>query len=98
MRLSFIVGFLFCVQIACATPPPHTIKEGELYLGSTLESVEPAHVFSRVRPGDVIIVSENHGYGPHHAHQRQAIAMLSQAWPQTPVSVGMEFFDYPDQA
>jgi uncharacterized iron-regulated protein len=85
------------MQTACASSPPTKIAANEIYTGTGLRAVTLPQLMQNVRPGDVIIVSEEHGFAPHHAHQRDLLAALATAWPQTPVNVGMEFFEYPDQ-
>lgn len=50
---------------------------------------------SAVRPGEVVIVSESHNYEVHHNHQVMALEALSLTLPK--ISVGMEFFYFPNQ-
>ncbi|MFP5519517.1 MAG: ChaN family lipoprotein [Bdellovibrionia bacterium] len=87
MSVSFLVFSLF-TQIACASTG--------LFHGSTLKEVTLSESLQGVRPGTVVVIGENHGF---KTHQNQQVAIMQQLRQQgLTVSVGMEFFYYPDQA
>lgn len=76
---------------ACA----HAQSSGILR-GSDLQTTTLSESLSKVTPGSIVVVGENHGLSEH---QRQQIEIMSQlrAFGHT-VAVGMEFFTYTDQA
>lgn len=71
--------------------------------GATTESVEIGQIVNQVEPGEVVIISENHGFGPHHQNQVDVLNALAKMAPsRLKISVGMEFFprfaqDFVDQ-
>lgn len=85
-RLGF--GFLFAilVQPACAS----AWKTGAIYDASAQHEERLEAVASSIRPGTVVIVSENHDFVPHHDNQVKFLEALAQAGLEK-ISVGMEF-------
>lgn len=79
------VGLLL-TQSACASSP---FADG-LFDGQTSAPMLLTDVLSDVGPGDIVIVSENHGFEPHHRRQVEVLEKLKAAGLR--VSVGMEFF------
>tara|TARA_B100000749_G_scaffold280875_1_gene279619 strand:+ start:65585 stop:66469 length:885 start_codon:yes stop_codon:yes gene_type:complete len=76
-------------SVACATT-------SRLYNGETSELVNVQDVVDQVAPGTVIILSEQHGFAPHHANQRQFLDLLGAK--NFTISTGLEFFYYTDQS
>ena len=68
-----------------------------LYSGESIEKISLEQVVDSVRPGTVVIVSEIHNVQAHHDHQSEFLTALHVKHPEYQVSVGMEFFEYPDQ-
>lgn len=68
-----------------------------IYHGVSGQSVTLPNVISQVVPGSVVIVSELHDSASHHAHQLEFLQKLHELQPNLKISVGMEFFEYPDQ-
>ncbi len=66
-----------------------------LYSSETQASVVLDDALSRVKPGSVVIIGENHGLKTHQTQQLAILQILSYLGLK--VSVGMEFFAYPDQ-
>lgn len=67
----------------------------QFYNGDTGAPASMNELFALLGPGKVVIVSEQHGYAPHHQNQRDFLVKISGA--NFPISVGMEFFTYTDQ-
>ncbi len=80
-------GFLFLNSISYA---------GQFYNGSTLEKTSLENILESVSIGQVTIVSELHGFKPHHENQKQVIQYIQNKLGQ--VSVGMELIDFTQQA
>jgi uncharacterized iron-regulated protein len=88
-RWSLVVSaFLFFLftQTACAS----NLKTGQIYSGVTLQPVTLASVVESLEPGSVLIVSEQHGFQPHHRNQVRVLDALAAAGVPR-ISVGMEF-------
>lgn len=79
--------FFSLLQPACASP----WKTGSIYNGRDGAEVRLDGLASSVRPGAIVIVSENHGFVPHHENQYKFLESLASAGLQK-ISVGMEFF------
>jgi uncharacterized iron-regulated protein len=69
---------------------------GTFYDGATGAPVSQAEILSRVTSGAIVIASELHDHEAHHQNQRDLLTALSKQ--QEHLSVGMEFFSYPDQS
>lgn len=64
--------------------------------GSTLTPTTLEQAVSKVTPGSIVVIGENHGF---KEHQRQQVTVMSALRAQgLKVSVGMEFFTYTHQA
>lgn len=63
----------------------------DLIDGKTLQPATLETVVAQMEPSSVLIVSELHGFQPHHDNQIAALQALGEHFPQ--VSLGMEFFD-----
>ncbi len=88
--LSLIAGAILTNSNSVDAAP------GGLYSSRTQQWVVLDQALSEVKPGSVVIIGENHGL---RAHQTQQIAILQILdYKKLNVSVGMEFFSYPDQA
>lgn len=67
-----------------------------LYSGATgAPVVLIEELAQRVRPGSVVVVGENHGFSVHQGQQMAILSALRDLGFK--VSVGLEFFSYPDQ-
>ena len=82
------VGLIFMTGVACATTTRY-------YDGMNGETSSMDAAIERVRSGTVVIISEHHGFAPHHENQRKILRRLGELG--RPVSVGLEFFNYPFQ-
>ena len=67
-----------------------------LFSGATQSAVVLDDALKGVKPGSVVIIGENHGLRTHQTQQMVILQMLDYLGLK--VSVGMEFFSYPDQA
>ena len=68
---------------------------GGLFSSETQATVVLDDALSKVKPGSVVIIGENHGLKTHQAQQMAILQILDYLGLK--VSVGMEFFSYPDQ-
>lgn len=69
--------------------------QAQLINGDTMNTTDLVEILSGVRPGDVFIIGENHGFKTHQEQQMQIIKGLQSRGLQ--VSVGMEFLDITQQ-
>lgn len=92
----FKLTALSLLLVGCSTLSAKTSKGEELLDGKTLQPVQLQQIARLARPGSVIVIGENHGHPPHHANQRRLLQALALEQPR--VSVGMEFFERPDQS
>lgn len=86
-QLVTSILFVFLSSVGCAQT---------YYLGSSGDKTDMNAILNQIKPGQIVIISENHGFRPHHQNQRDLLVQFSAA--SFPLSVGMEFFSYPDQA
>jgi uncharacterized iron-regulated protein len=95
LKLIFLILLLKFFSLACSHTGGATQEgSGQLVDGKTLESIELSAALRNVRPGDVLIVSELHGYRPHHKNQRAALSQLQSLFEEgQSISVGLEFFE-----
>ena len=84
-----LVLMLLVVAPAWAAIPPG------IYDGSTGQAVSLEEALRAVRPGHVVIVSEQHDLPRHHANQLAVLQTLKHL--NLTISVGFEFLSYPDQ-
>lgn len=102
VSLIIVNSFLFAqanlsiVGQAVQGPSEPRVLPDQLYLGTTTQLVALADVIQGVEPGTIVIVSELHGFAPHHDKQVQMIEALNARFPQK-VSVAMEFLDFTQQ-
>ena len=89
MKKLVFLGLVLGGLIASAEP-------GGLFSGATQSAVVLSDVLSGVKPGSVVIIGENHGLRTHQTQQMVILQMLDYLGLN--VSVGLEFFSYPDQA
>jgi uncharacterized iron-regulated protein len=66
-----------------------------ILFAATIYVVDESAIFEKAESGQILIVSELHGHEPHHDRQRDLLVKISGA--KFPISVGMEFFEYPQQ-
>lgn len=86
--ISLIMGLFLAIS-------SQAIEKERIYSGDTTREVSLDEVLDRVEKGTVIVVSEFHGFAPHHEHQVGVIEGLKQrGWK---VNVGMEFIDFTQQ-
>jgi len=69
---------------------------GQLYDGKTLSPASINDLASRVQPGSLLLLGENHGLSAHRDQHLEVLTALRQAGLK--VSVGMEFVNYTDQS
>lgn len=84
---------LFLVSVllsACA----HAEVQG-IFDGRSLQPITLDQALSKVAPGSVVIVGENHGFKTHQNQQVEVMSALRRHGLK--VSVGMEFFTFTDQ-
>ena len=74
------------------------IEAEQIYSGSSGAAVTLLSVTQQIPAGAIVIVSENHDNSSHHLHQKLFLQSLSEQNPAVAISVGMEFFEYPQQA
>jgi uncharacterized iron-regulated protein len=72
------------------------VHAGTFYNGTTGVACGADEIYQGIVPGTVLITSELHDHSAHHQNQRDILAKLAKLG--LPISVGMEFFEYPDQA
>jgi uncharacterized iron-regulated protein len=77
-----------------ASSPAWATASG-LYDGATGQALSLERALAAVRPGHVVVVSEQHDLSDHHVNQLAVLLTLRKLGLN--VSVGMEFFFYPDQ-
>lgn len=68
---------------------------GTYYDGHTGSAIDQNEILKKVLPGQILIVSEIHDNVAHHQNQVSILNMLASA--NNNISVGMEFFYYPQQ-
>lgn len=86
-RILVFCAVVLLTQVACASRP---FEDGGLFDGRTSQLVTVDQVVKDVGAGDIVIVSESHGFDPHR--RRQIEIMQALAAKGLNVSVGMEFF------
>ncbi|MCC2679342.1 MAG: iron-regulated protein [Pseudobdellovibrio sp.] len=69
---------------------------GQLYDGKTLSIAHINDLASKVQPGTILLLGENHGLAAHRDQHLQVLSALRAAGLK--VSVGMEFVNYTDQS
>jgi uncharacterized iron-regulated protein len=87
------IAVLLFVQSACAHAK--LAGQNDLYRGSNTEQLTLEQSFEQIKPGSIVIVSESHGFRPHHQNQISIINSLCARGLN--VSVGMEFIDFTQQ-
>lgn len=68
----------------------------ELYNGQTLSKTNLSELVSKVQPGTLLLLGENHAVGAHRDQHMQILQALRAKGLK--VSVGLEFVNYTDQA
>lgn len=68
---------------------------GQYYDGRSGAKANRTVVLNKIHPGQIILISELHGYEPHHQNQRDLLVEMSST--SRPIYVGMELFSYPNQ-
>ena len=90
--MGLLKAFAFCGLLVFTS----VSLAGQFYNGSTLEKTSLENIFEAISVGQVTIVSELHGFKPHHENQKQLIQFIQNKFGQ--VSVGMEFINYTQQS
>ena len=88
--MSWLLTFCFSITVYA-----DLYKSDVLYSGDKLAETRVSDLAASIRPGSIVIVSESHGFSPHHEKQLNALAALQAAGHR--VSAGMEHFAYLDQ-
>ncbi|WP_413557541.1 ChaN family lipoprotein [Bdellovibrio sp. HCB209] len=84
--------FLVAVLLsACA----HAQSDGILR-GNDLQATTLSESLSKVTPGSIVVIGENHGFAEHQRQQVEIMRQLRSLGHR--VAVGMEFFTYTDQS
>jgi uncharacterized iron-regulated protein len=86
------VAALFFLSLASVAPA----QANSFYNGHTGAVSSVDELFKDLGPGTVLITSELHDHEVHHQNQRDILARLATL--KIPISVGMEFFYYPQQS
>lgn len=71
------------------------IRKFGLINGISGESIGLDQALDEVRPGDIVVIGENHGFKTHQNNQLDILHGIKARGLK--VSLGMEFFYYPDQ-
>lgn len=90
LKSLFLGSLLMFSTLAGALP----VSE-QLFDGKTGQVTPKSNLWARIRPGTVVVIGEQHDYRPHQDIQIQVIKRSQEMGFLT--SVGMEFFEYPDQ-
>jgi uncharacterized iron-regulated protein len=83
------------VSVLLAAPAALAARAPGLYDGITGQAVSLERALAGVRPGHVVVVGEQHDLAGHHVNQLAVLLTLRAMGLK--VSVGFEFFYYPDQ-
>lgn len=87
---------LAAIQIGCvsldAQAASGVMRDG-LLEGASLQLSRIEDVVSQVKPGGVLVISEEHGNATHYTRQKEALQALHASGRCT-VSVGLEFIDW----
>ena len=89
---------LFAVSSLGVAVAAADIVANSLYDGETAERVSLSSLLETVTPGTVVVLSEIHDDAIQHINQVTFLYRLAEAKPDLTISVGMEMFNYPDQA
>lgn len=68
----------------------------QIFDGSTNTQIELNQVIEQIQPGQILVIGEMHGLKPVHDQQMSILKALRDRGHK--VAVGMEFFNYTDQA
>jgi len=72
--------------------------DGSILSPKKAQMVKLNQIVGEIKPGQVVFIGEQHDLPAHHAHQKEWLQSLAAVVPpQTAISVGMEFFESPDQ-
>lgn len=88
-------GLAVSVVVAAVAPLLAWGAEAALYDGRSGGPVTLEEALQRVRPGQVVIVTEEHDIRRHHDNQLAVLQVLLRRGLR--ISTGMEFLEYPDQ-
>lgn len=86
-----LTSWIFALQLACAQVPV-----GAMLHGDTNQPADIQAWAASLQPGTVVVIGEGHGQMAIADQQVQVLQALRLKGHQ--VSVGMEFFEYPDQS
>ncbi|GIL16594.1 MAG: hypothetical protein BroJett040_03450 [Oligoflexia bacterium] len=91
--MKTLLFFLLSTTVAFAAGKPEALG---LLNGQNLAQTSLSEALSQVRPGTIIVLGEQHGTQVQANQQMQVLKTLKENGFK--VSVGMEFFEYPQQA
>ncbi len=83
------------ISLGVLPSPTWAARRPGLYDGTTGRAVSLEGALAAVRPGHVVIVSEEHDVEAHHVDQLAVLQVLGRS--MLKLSVGFEFLSYPDQ-
>src|SRR3990172_731368 len=92
--MSILSAALLIFVLVVVAPAWAAIAPG-LYDGVTGQTVTLEQALQTVRPGHVVVVSEQHDVARHHENQLAVLRTLKNL--NLKVSVGLEFLSYPNQ-
>ncbi len=92
--MSLLSTTLLIFMLVVVAPAEAAVAPG-LYDGLTGQTVTLEQALQTVRPGHVVVVSEQHDVAGHHENQLAVLRALQNL--NHKVSVGLEFLFYPDQ-
>jgi len=68
----------------------------QIFDGTTNTQIELNQVIEQIKPGQILVIGELHGLKPIHDQQMSILQALRESGHK--IAVGMEFFNYTDQA
>lgn len=86
---SFLFIFVFILSVS-------GLAANDFYNGKTLQKASLVDMIDSIRPGTVLVIGEMHNLQPVRDQQMMILQALRQRGLK--ISVGMEFFNYTDQA
>ena len=89
MSLNTLVSLIISVILPLSA-------SAQIFDGSTNTQIELNQVIEQIHPGQILVIGELHGLKPIHDQQMSILKALRERGLK--IAVGMEFFNYTDQA